>query len=194
MFFALRNKLAKAGLMLAFCIAAPVFAQEQSTTNEEPQTIVVLQSAILTIETERLFTGSLFGQRIQQEFADAYTALNVENREKEAELSAEEIELTELRPTLSREEFTKLADAFDEKAQRIRSEQITKENDIRARPDQARQEFLRIVRDVIVEIMRERRALAVFEVESLFIAASTLNITDEAIARIDQLIGDGANN
>lgn len=188
------DKLAKASLMLAFCFVGSAFAQEQTTEEEAPQTIVVLQSAILTIETDRLFSGSMFGQRVQREFAEAYTALNAENREKEAELSSEEAKLTELRPTLSREEFTKLADDFDIKAQRIRSEQITKETDIRAKPDQARQEFLRIVRDVIVEIMRERRALAVFEVEAVFIAASSLNITDEAIARIDALIGDGTSN
>ena len=191
---ALLDKIKKAGLVLAFCLVTPAFAQEQDVPPEEPQTIVVLQSAILTIENEKLFNSSMFGQRIQREFAEAYSALNSENRLKEAELSAEEQKLTELRPTLSREEFTKLADEFDVKAQRIRSEQIAKETEIRARPEQARQEFLRIVRDVIVEIMRERRALAVFEVDDVFIAASSLNITDEAIARIDQLIGDGAIN
>lgn len=193
MFQTVLDKFLKAGAALAFCFATSAFAQEDPV-EEEPQTIVVLQSAILTIETERLFNGSMYGQRIQREFADAYTALNAENRLKEAELAAEEAELTDLRATLSRAEFTKLADEFDVKAQRIRSEQIAKETEIRAKPEQARQEFLRIIRDVIVEIMRERRALAVFEVEDVFIAASSLNITAEAIARIDQLIGDGTAN
>ena len=190
---AVLDKFLKAGAVLVFCFATAAFSQEDPV-EEEPQTIVVLQSAILTIETERLFNGSMYGQRIQREFADAYTALNAENRLKEAELAAEEAELTDLRATLSRAEFTKLADEFDVKAQRIRSEQIAKETEIRAKPEQARQEFLRIIRDVIVEIMRERRALAVFEVEDVFIAASSLNITAEAIARIDQLIGDGTAN
>lgn len=190
---AVLDKFLKAGAVLVFCFATAAFSQEDPV-EEEPQTIVVLQSAILTIETERLFNGSMYGQRIQREFADAYTDLNAENRLKEAELAAEEAELTDLRATLSRAEFTKLADEFDVKAQRIRSEQIAKETEIRAKPEQARQEFLRIIRDVIVEIMRERRALAVFEVEDVFIAASSLNITAEAIARIDQLIGDGTAN
>ncbi len=191
---ALLDKILKAGVVLAFSFAQPAFAQGQASEEETPQTIVVLQSAILTVETERLFNNSLYGQRIQREFTEAYTALNAENRLKEAELSAEEAELTGLRATLDREEFTKLADEFDVKAQQIRSEQISKETEIRARPEQARQEFLRTVRDVIVEIMLERRALAVFEIDDIFIAASSLNITDEAIARIDQLIGDGTTN
>lgn len=180
-------------LSLCYCFGAAVPSIAQDGAADEPQTVVVIQSAILTVDTDRLFASSMYGQRIQQEFQQARQALIAENRAIEAELTEEERALTEQRPTLSREEFSALAEAFDEKTQRIRSEQAAKDAEIRARPDQARQEFLRIIQDVLIEIMRERRALAVLTSDSVLLVADSINITDEAIARIDGLIGDGSN-
>jgi Skp family chaperone for outer membrane proteins len=187
------DKFLRASVLLAFIFATPSFAQSQNDQGENPQTIVVLQSAILVIDLDRFFTNSLFGRRIQAEFQAARTELLTENSEKFAELTAEEQELTELRPSLSREEFSKLANEFDAKAQTIRAEQTTKGNELQARPGQARQQFLSIAQDVLIEIMNERRALAVLSQDAVLIPADSINITEEAIARIDSLIGDGSN-
>ncbi len=187
------DKFLRASVLLAFIFATPSFAQSQNDQGENPQTIVVLQSAILVIDLDRFFTNSLFGRRIQAEFQAARTELLTENSEKFAELTAEEQELTELRPSLSREEFSKLANEFDAKAQTIRAEQTTKGNELQARPAQARQQFLSIAQDVLIEIMNERRALAVLSQDAVLIPADSINITEEAIARIDSLIGDGSN-
>ena len=183
----------KAGFVLAFCVSAPALAQTQTDTPEEPQTVVILQSAILTVDTDRLFTESLYGRRIQSDFVVARNELIAENRTKEAELLAEEKELTELRPTLIREEFSKLAEEFDAKTQIIRSEQAAKDTEIRSNLESARLEFLQIIQDVFAEIMRERRALAIFSNDTVILVADSINITDEAIAKIDALIGDGTN-
>lgn len=188
--------LGRHSLRVIACLAAlfaPAVAFSQSTEEQPPQTVVVIQSALLTVDTDLLFTGSLYGQRVQAQFQQDRLALIAENRAIEAELTAEESALTEQRPSLSREEFAALAEAFDAKTQRIRAEQAAKDTEIRARPDRARQEFLRIVQDVLVEIMRERRALAILSSDSVLLVADTINITDEAIARIDGLIGDGSN-
>lgn len=187
-----RDSLRVFGLLAALVVASSVYAQDAAET-EAPQTVVVIQSALLTVDTDRLFTNSMYGQRIQAEFQQDRLALIAENREIEAQLTEEESDLTNQRPNLSREEFAALAEAFDAKTQRIRTEQAAKDTEIRARPDRARQEFLRIVQDVLVEIMRERRALAILSSDSVLLVADTINITDEAIARIDGLIGDGSN-
>lgn len=187
------DTLMKACLVLAFTLGAPAFAQEQTDNPEAPQTIVVLQSAILVIDLDRFFASSLFGQRIQSEFQTARAELLAENSTKFAELTAEEKDLTERRSTLSREDFSVLAEEFDTKAQKIRAEQTAKGSELQARPGQARQQFLSIAQDVLIEIMRERRALAVLSQDAVLIPADSINITNDAIARIDALLGDGSN-
>ena len=159
---------------------------------EQPQTVVIVQSAILIVDSARLFADSEYGRRIRQEVQQESLALVSENREIEAELTAEELDLTEKRGTLSPEEFKPLAVAFDEKAQRIRAEQTAKANEILSRPDLARQQFMRLAQDVLVEIMRERRALAILSKDTVVMIADTIDITDVAIERINALIGAGA--
>lgn len=193
MLLAFLRKLTKASLLVVFFLSTPVGAQTQNEEGEAPQTIVVLQSAILVIDLDQFFARSLFGRRVQSEFQAARTELLAENNLKFSELTSEEKELTDLRSTLSREEFTQLAEEFDAKAQKIREEQTAKGNELQARPGQARQQFLSIAQDVLIEIMQERRALAVLSLDAVLIPADAINITDDAIARIDSLIGDGSN-
>jgi len=186
-------------LGLSFCILAIFFASagqaqtESTPESQEPQTVVVLQSAILTIDPDRLFAASLYGQKALADIRADSILLAAENREIEAALSDEELELTQMRTTLSPEEFRPLADAFDEKAQRIRVEQTSKANEIRSRPEIARQQFMRIAQDILVEIMKERRALAIFSNDAVFLVADTIDVTDIAVERINALIGDGIN-
>jgi Skp family chaperone for outer membrane proteins len=180
--------------ILASFLASAIRAQnESSAETQEPQTVVVLQSAILTIDPDRLFASSMYGQKALADIRADSILLAAENREIEAALSDEELELTQLRTTLSPEEFRPLANAFDEKAQRIRVEQTAKANEIRSRPEIARQEFMRIAQDILVEIMQERRALAIFSNDAVFLVADTIDVTDVAIERINSLIGDGSN-
>jgi len=186
-------------LGLSICILASFFASagqaqtESTPESQEPQTVVVLQSAILTIDPDRLFAASLYGQKALADIRADSILLAAENREIEAALSDEELELTQMRTTLSPEEFRPLADAFDEKAQRIRVEQTSKANEIRSRPEIARQQFMRIAQDILVEIMKERRALAIFPNDAVFLVADTIDVTDIAVERINALIGDGIN-
>jgi len=186
-------------LGLSICILASSFASagqaqtESTPESQEPQTVVVLQSAILTIDPDRLFAASLYGQKALADIRADSILLAAENREIEAALSDEELELTQMRTTLSPEEFRPLADAFDEKAQRIRVEQTSKANEIRSRPEIARQQFMRIAQDILVEIMKERRALAIFSNDAVFLVADTIDVTDIAVERINALIGDGIN-
>ena len=166
------------------------FAQEESAA-EQPQTVVIVQSAILVVDSERLFADSDYGRRIRQEVQQESLALVAENREIEADLTAEELELTEKRGTMSAEDFRPLAAAFDEKAQRIRAEQTAKANEILSRPELARQQFMRLAQDVLVEIMRERRALAILSKDTVVMIADTIDITEVAIEQINALIGAG---
>ena len=150
-----------------------------------------LQSEVVTIDPEQLFAGTAYGRRVLQMVEDRSSALATENRRIEAELIAEERALTDQRPTLSVEEFRALADAFDEKVQRLRAEQDAKTREIQSLRDREQQQFLNRVAPILSELVQERGALVVMDRRTVFISSARIDITDAAIARIDETLGDG---
>lgn len=172
--------LAALALALAAATAAP--AQQDG----------LQASPILTIESERFFSQSLFGRRVAEDIEAAAEALAEENRRIEAELTAEEQDLTQRRDTMSPAAFREEADAFDARVQQIRREQDAKTRDVNRRGDAARRSFLNAARPVLAQLMAERGAGIVMERRSVFLSAQAIDITDEAIAAMDASIGRGA--
>ena len=159
-------------------LAAPVLAQQ-------------VQSPVLTIDSERLYRGSDFGQRVLRDIELRTRALAEENRRLEAQLEAEEKALTEQRPDLAPEEFRALADAFDARVQAIRRERDAETRVVSELLDQNRERFLQVATPILEDIMREAGAAVVLEVRSVFSSANAIDITDLAIARINAKLGDG---
>jgi Skp family chaperone for outer membrane proteins len=152
-----------------------------------------LYSSILTLDQERLFNGSRVAQRVSEEIERRMQELAAENREIEADLNAQELDLTQRRSTLPPTEFRALADAFDEKVQAIRVQQDEKERALLLMQEQEQQNFLRRISPVLAEIVRERRAVVVLDRRTVFLSADTVDITDEAIARINAALDAEAN-
>lgn len=173
--------------LAAACLAAGV-ALGQS---QPAMTALEIPPPILTIDGERLFTDTAFGKRLAGDLEEAGRALAAENRDLEAQLSEEERKLTEQRPTLPTGEFRILADAFDTRVQAIRAEQDQKERDLLRLRDRSRAEFLNQIAPVLSEIVRERRALVILDRRDVFLSADSIDITSEAIRRIDEALGEG---
>ena len=146
---------------------------------------------LLVIDQERLYSESRFGRRVVSEIEDRSAALAAENREIEAELVAEERDLTERRATLPPEEFRALADAFDQKVQRVRQEQDAKSEEISEFRDRERQAFIELIGPVLAEILRDRGASVILERRAVFVVSEAIDVTDEVIERIDRSVGDG---
>ncbi len=151
----------------------------------------IVQSAILVIDLDRVFAESAFGQRAAAEIEAEGTAIAAENRRIEAELTEEERDLTERRPTMQPEEFRALADAFDDKVQQLRQAQDGKARALAQKGDEARRRFLTLARPVLENLMREAGAVMIVERRLVFLSASSVDVTETAILRIDAAIGDG---
>lgn len=149
------------------------------------------QQLVLTIDRERLFSETRLGVRVSRGIEARIAALQAENEQIESELVAEERALTEQRPTLEPEAFRVLADAFDQKVQAIRREQDAKGRELSRARDAARQTFFVEIADVLGQIMEERGATVLLDTAAVFISASSIDITDTAIDRINQALGDG---
>ncbi|MFC2967613.1 OmpH family outer membrane protein [Acidimangrovimonas pyrenivorans] len=150
------------------------------------------QSAILTLDQDRLFTESAFGKRVARDIDTAQQALLAENRKIEARLSAEEKSLTEKRPTMAPDAFRKLADDFDARVQKIRHEQDAKNQRIAQMRDSERKRFFKQALPVLGRMVRESGAVAILNSQAVFLSLNSVDITDRAIKRIDAVLGDGS--
>ena len=89
------------------------------------------------------------------------------------------------------EEFRALADAFDEKVQQNREAQERKAVALNQMVEVARVQFLEAARPILGALMAESGAGVILERSSVFLSANATDITDEAIQRIDAVIGEG---
>ncbi|WP_416915820.1 MAG: OmpH family outer membrane protein [Roseicyclus sp.] len=150
-------------------------------------------SAVLVLNQERLLSQSLYGQRIQREVEAAGAALAAENRQIEAQLTEEELALTERRTQMTPEDFRPIAEEFDSRVNGIRAAQEAKGRALQQQADAAQQAFFETVFPILVEILRNRGASVLMDNRALLLSAEGIDITDEAIALIDERLGDGGD-
>lgn len=150
-------------------------------------------SAVLVLNQERLLSQSLYGQRIQREVEAAGAALAAENRQIEAQLTEEELALTERRTQMTPEDFRPIAEEFDSRVNGIRAAQEAKGRALQQQADAAQQAFFETVFPILVEILRNRGASVLMDNRALLLSADGIDITDEAIALIDERLGDGGD-
>ena len=141
---------------------------------------------ILTIDEDRFFIESRFGRAALEQERAATAALEAENARIERALIAEEQLLTEQRKTLPADEFAALAQAFDDKVERIRDEQDAKARDLTQLREAERQDFLRVAVPVLGELMEEKGAVAIVDKSAIILSLTEIDITEEAITRVDR--------
>ncbi|MDB2369093.1 OmpH family outer membrane protein, partial [Octadecabacter sp.] len=109
--------------LLLIVVAGSAGAQQQAgEAGPSPQDGPVATS-VLTMDVDRLFALSDFGERIGREYQEGSEALALENRVISDALREEELTLSEERPTMAPDLFRAEAEAFDDKAQAIRRAQ-----------------------------------------------------------------------
>ena len=150
-----------------------------------------IQSSFVVINQERLYAESQFGQRVVADIRDASMALAEENRRIEDALIAEEQAITEQRPSMTPEEFRALADDFDARVTAIRAAQDRKARTLTSRDEQERRTFFGATLPVLSAIMADFGAVAILDQRTALITDDRIDITDVAIAAIDEAIGTG---
>lgn len=176
--------------VLALALAAlPALGWAQGTTT--PSAAGTVRSPVLTLDADRLFAETRFGQRIAADLSAQTDALAEENEALRQQLTEEERSLADRRPTMEVEAFRAEADAFDARVQRIRAEQDAKQEALETAVQEARQEFLSAVTPVLAGLMAESGAAVILERRDVFLSANAVDVTDEAVAAIDAELGDG---
>lgn len=155
------------------------------------QDVGVVRSDILVLDPERLFEETRLGQRLAADHRAEREKLAAHNRRLEAELEAEEERLTELRAQTPPGEFRDMADAFDAKVQEIRRDSDRRVRDLERDRERLPLMFLRRVEPVLLELMRDAGGTVVLDARTVLFRAEVIDITDVAIERIDEEIGEG---
>lgn len=179
--FVLAFPFAVAGMLLG---PAPVQAQNLGQ----------VVSPILLVDRERMYAESDFGQRTAAVLEAERARMEAETRQIEADLKAEELALTEDRKTLTPEAFRARADAFDAKVVALRRERDQAQETLVAEFEKARAQFLQQVSPILASILRDHGALVMLDRRVALLAASEIDVTTEAIRRIDAALADVAPN
>lgn len=181
----LRAWLRVGGCALVLAIyGAGVRAQE--VTVQPPQA----PAQVLLIDQDRLFSGSVFGQAVGGVIDRVGRDLSAQNREIEDVLTQEEQRLTEMRSSLSIEDFRLRAAEFDARVVEIRSEQDAKNRALGAYAEAARQRFLEIMGPILIDLVQRSGAEVLMDRRAVIFARDDIDITDEAIAAIDAALAD----
>ena len=149
------------------------------------------KSELFTVDLTRLLRSSDFGRNIIAANNIARQKLQIENEELEEKLLLEEKKLSELRKTLSIEEFRPKALEFDKRVTVIRKEQGEKEEFLNKKVRKEESDFFRKVYPVLYEILIERGGLILVDQRNVILWDNSVDITDDAIQAINQALGSG---
>ena len=142
--------------VLALCVcllAGPASAQD-----------VAPAPPILTLDQERLYSASLFAERVRDTLDARSRVLAAENRRIEATLRGEERQLTEDRATMERQ-----AEEAAAAAKRAR--------------------FFQLAFPVLFELVQETGALAILNQNAVILSLRSIDVTELAIERVNAEIG-----
>ncbi len=163
----------------------------QETTQPAP-VIGLPRSVVLTINSNEFYAKSAYGKQVAQEIQARSAVLAAENSRIEAELKAEEQDLAQRRQSTDPNVFRRLAEAFDKKVQNTRAVQEKKSAEITSAEQVSQREFQKVALPVLEDIMTETGAAVILEQSNVLISATSVDVTDLAIARLN-IILDGQN-
>lgn len=175
---------------LAFCLGAFVISNG-SQVQAQGVGFSMPDVPVLTIEPDRIFSDTRFGQNLSAELERRGAVLAAENRSIESDLADEESRLTVERTSMEPEAFRVLADAFDAKVQETRKKQDEKAQALTDMSDRAQLGFLHTIAPVLERMMVERGASVIMDRRSVFLSIDSGDVTEAAIQRIDEMLGDG---
>ena len=149
------------------------------------------KSELFTVDMTKLLRSSEFGKNIIAANNIARKKLQSENEELEKKLLLEEKELSELRKTLSVEEFRPKALEFDKRVSIIRAEQGKKEEILNKKVRKEESDFFKRIYPLLYEILIERGGLILVDQRNIILWDNSVDITDDAIQAINQALGSG---
>ena len=149
------------------------------------------KSVLFTVDMSKLLRSSDFGKNIIAVNNAARQNLQNENNNLEEKLLIEEKELSELRKTISIDEFRPKALEFDKKVTIIRKGQREKEENLNKKVRREETDFFKKIYPILYELLIERGGLVLVDQRNAILWDNSVDLTDDAIAVINRVLGSG---
>ena len=143
-------------------------------------------SGLFTVDMSKLFRSSDFGKSIISTNNKARQELQNENEKLETELLSEEKEISELRKTLSIDEFRVKALDFDKRVTIIRKEQAEKEKLLIEKVRKEEANFLKRIYPLLYELLSDKGGSVLIDQRNVILWENSVDITNEAINVINR--------
>ena len=162
--------------LILFSFSSPVLGSEKAS--------------FYTVDMNKLLKQTVVGKKLISDNNSLRQSLQNENDALEAELLLEEKDLSELRSSLSADEFRPKALAFDQKVTIIRLEQAQKEENLKKNIRKKESDFYKNIYPLLYKLLSEHGGLILLDQRNVVLWDSSVDITDEAIDMINRIYGD----
>ncbi len=152
------------------------------------------KSLIYTVDMTKLLKLTDPGRKIISENNSSRKRLQKENDTLESELLFEEKTLSNLRKTLTVEEFRKRATAFDQRVIAIRKEQARKEKVLNDEIRKQEAIFFKAIYPLLYAILTDRGGVILLDQTNVVLWDSSVDITAHAIDMINREFGNSIDN
>lgn len=142
----------------------------------------------------KLLKQTQIGKKIIAEDNIARQNLQSENEELEENLLLEEKELSDLRKTLTLDDFRLKAQDFDKKVTIIRKEQGQKEQLLIAENRKNENDFYKKIYPLLYGLLSEKGGLILIDQRNVVLWDSSVDLTKDAINLIDRVLGDNLSD
>ena len=142
-------------------------------------------SPVLIVNVDRIYRESAAGRAIAEAEARLVREAEQELSARRDDLSALEQELADRRDRLSPAELQERTEAFRASVGELRELRRTRGVQIQKSVAAARAALKQALQPILIDLMREWRAAVMLDARNVVLSASALDITDEAIKRLD---------
>lgn len=161
--------------------AAPATPAAPAATTAGPVT-----TSIGVVDIQRLFRESAAGKAANQQLADMRARYQTEVAKQEERLRVEEAELGRARATLPPDQFENKRRELQRRVQDTQRTVQDRNTALDSAQQQARDQILRVIQEIVVQIMNERGYTIVLDQAQVLLSNDGLNMTNDALRRLDQ--------
>jgi outer membrane protein len=138
------------------------------------------------LDVQKVLRDSKAAQSVRPEFDKMRKAFQQQVSEQEQRLRQAEQELTRQRAILAPEAFTQKRRAFSEEARKVQSSVQTRRRQLDKAFDDTKNEILKNLVIVAREVAEIKKLNILLEKRFVFLSATTMDVTDEVISRLDE--------
>ena len=155
---------------------------QQTTPSDQPPV-----QAVLIIDHDKALNESAPGQALRALLQQRRAAQLQASAALDKAMEAEETEIARIRDRLSREDFERRLQEFDQKVRQARRDNQMAVQAMQSEFDAAKRKLVQALNLILRDILQERGATVLLNAQTVIMARGEVDVTAEAIERFSQV-------